>query len=88
MWPCAIVALWPCAYATNCRSSLSGYAACAIASSLEIMPLKYNSAIEESKLDMPIARTIQDVVSGKLKAADAYQGLLRAVPARHEADPG
>src|SRR3954452_18907918 len=43
---------------------------------------------DEHDLDMPIARTIHDVVSGKLKAPDAYRGLLRAVPARHEADPG
>src|SRR3954462_6227686 len=43
---------------------------------------------DEHGLDMPIARTIHDVVSGKLKAAEAYRGLLRAVPARHEADPG
>jgi glycerol-3-phosphate dehydrogenase (NAD(P)+) len=43
---------------------------------------------DEHGLEMPIARTIHDVVSGKLKAADAYRGLLRAVPARHEADPG
>jgi glycerol-3-phosphate dehydrogenase (NAD(P)+) len=43
---------------------------------------------DEHGLDMPIARTIHDVVSGKMKAADAYRGLLRAVPARHEADPG
>jgi glycerol-3-phosphate dehydrogenase (NAD(P)+) len=43
---------------------------------------------DELDLEMPIARTIHDVVSGKLKAADAYRGLLRAIPARHEADPG
>jgi glycerol-3-phosphate dehydrogenase (NAD(P)+) len=43
---------------------------------------------DQHGLEMPIARTIHDVVSGKLKAADAYRGLLRAVPARHEADPG
>src|SRR5213076_528496 len=29
---------------------------------------------DEHDLDMPIARTIQDVVSGKLKAPDAYRG--------------
>jgi glycerol-3-phosphate dehydrogenase (NAD(P)+) len=43
---------------------------------------------DEHGLEMPIARTIHDVVSGKLKAVDAYRGLLRAIPARHEADPG
>jgi glycerol-3-phosphate dehydrogenase (NAD(P)+) len=38
-------------------------------------------------LDMPIARTIHDVVTGRLLAADAYRGLVR-VPARHESEPG
>jgi glycerol-3-phosphate dehydrogenase (NAD(P)+) len=39
-------------------------------------------------LHMPIARTIHDVVSGRIRAADAYQGLVRAVPAGHESQPG
>jgi glycerol-3-phosphate dehydrogenase (NAD(P)+) len=39
-------------------------------------------------LDMPIARTINDVVSGRIRAADAYRGLIRAVPAGHESQPG
>ena len=39
-------------------------------------------------LDLPIARTIHDVVAGRIRAADAYQGLIRAVPAGHESDPG
>jgi glycerol-3-phosphate dehydrogenase (NAD(P)+) len=37
---------------------------------------------------LPIARTINDVVTGKIRAADAYQGLIRAVPAGHESQPG
>ena len=37
---------------------------------------------------MPIARTIHDVVSGRMRAVDAYRGLTRAVPARHESQPG
>lgn len=43
---------------------------------------------DEHGLDLPIARTITDVVAGKIRAADAYQGLIRAVPAGHESDPG
>jgi glycerol-3-phosphate dehydrogenase (NAD(P)+) len=39
-------------------------------------------------LDMPIARAIADVVSGRIRAADAYRGLVRAVPAGHESEPG
>ncbi len=39
-------------------------------------------------LDMPITRTIHEVVSGRLRAADAYRGLTRAVPAGHESQPG
>jgi glycerol-3-phosphate dehydrogenase (NAD(P)+) len=39
-------------------------------------------------LDLPIARTINDVVTGKIRAADAYRGLIRAVPAGHESQPG
>src|SRR5919112_3696093 len=39
-------------------------------------------------LHMPIARTINDVVTGKIRAADAYRGLIRAVPAGHESQPG
>jgi glycerol-3-phosphate dehydrogenase (NAD(P)+) len=37
---------------------------------------------------MPIARTINDVVAGRIRAADAYRGLIRAVPAGHESEPG
>jgi glycerol-3-phosphate dehydrogenase (NAD(P)+) len=43
---------------------------------------------DERGLDMPIARTIHDVVRGEIRAADAYRGLSRSVPAGHEADPG
>jgi glycerol-3-phosphate dehydrogenase (NAD(P)+) len=39
-------------------------------------------------LAMPIARTIHQVVTGEITAAEAYDGLLQAHPARHEADPG
>ena len=39
-------------------------------------------------LQMPIARTINDVVTGRIRAADAYRGLIRAVPAGHESQPG
>jgi glycerol-3-phosphate dehydrogenase (NAD(P)+) len=39
-------------------------------------------------LHLPIARTINDVVTGKIRAADAYRGLIRAVPAGHESQPG
>jgi glycerol-3-phosphate dehydrogenase (NAD(P)+) len=39
-------------------------------------------------VDMPIARTINDVVAGRIRAADAYRGLIRAVPAGHESEPG
>ena len=39
-------------------------------------------------LSMPIARTIHDVVAGRIRAVDAYRGLTRAVPARHESQPG
>jgi glycerol-3-phosphate dehydrogenase (NAD(P)+) len=39
-------------------------------------------------LHMPIAQTIHDVVTGQIRAADAYRGLIRAVPAGHESDPG
>jgi glycerol-3-phosphate dehydrogenase (NAD(P)+) len=38
-------------------------------------------------LEMPIARTIDAVVTGRMKASEAYRGLVR-VPAGHEADPG
>jgi glycerol-3-phosphate dehydrogenase (NAD(P)+) len=38
-------------------------------------------------LDMPIARTIDAVVTGRMRASEAYRGLVR-VPAGHEADPG
>ena len=43
---------------------------------------------DEHGLSMPIARTIDDVVNGRIRAADAYRGLTRAVPARHESQPG
>jgi glycerol-3-phosphate dehydrogenase (NAD(P)+) len=39
-------------------------------------------------LHMPIARTIHAVVSGRIRAADAYSGLIRSVPAGHESQPG
>ena len=39
-------------------------------------------------LHMPIAHTIHDVVAGTIRAADAYRGLVRAVPAGHESQPG
>ena len=35
---------------------------------------------EQHGLELPIARTIHDVVSGRLRAADAYRGLIRVVP--------
>jgi glycerol-3-phosphate dehydrogenase (NAD(P)+) len=38
-------------------------------------------------LDMPIARTIDAVVTGRMRASEAYRGLVR-VPAGHESDPG
>jgi glycerol-3-phosphate dehydrogenase (NAD(P)+) len=38
-------------------------------------------------LPMPIARTIQRVVTGEISAAEAYDG-LRQAPAGHESDPG
>jgi glycerol-3-phosphate dehydrogenase (NAD(P)+) len=38
-------------------------------------------------LHMPIARTIHDVVTGRIRAADAYRG-LRTVQAGHESQPG
>ena len=43
---------------------------------------------DQHGLDMPIARTISDVVNGRIRAADAYRGLIRAVPAGHESQPG
>jgi glycerol-3-phosphate dehydrogenase (NAD(P)+) len=43
---------------------------------------------DQYRLHMPIARTINDVVTGRIRAADAYQGLIRAVPAGHESQPG
>ena len=42
---------------------------------------------EQHGLDLPIATTIHDVVSGRLRASDAYRGLIR-VPAGHESEPG
>ena len=39
-------------------------------------------------LPMPIARTIDHVVTGEITAVDAYDGLLKTHPAGHEADPG
>jgi glycerol-3-phosphate dehydrogenase (NAD(P)+) len=38
-------------------------------------------------LRMPISRSIHDVVSGRIQAADAYRGLVQG-PAGHESDPG
>jgi glycerol-3-phosphate dehydrogenase (NAD(P)+) len=43
---------------------------------------------DRNGMHMPIARTIHDVVSGRIRAADAYRGLIRAVPAGHESQPG
>ena len=43
---------------------------------------------EQHGVPMPIAQTIHDVVRGEIRAADAYRGLIRSVPAGHEADPG
>ncbi len=43
---------------------------------------------DEHGVPMPIARTINDVVTGRIRAVDAYRGLTRAVPARHESQPG
>jgi glycerol-3-phosphate dehydrogenase (NAD(P)+) len=43
---------------------------------------------DEYGLHLPIARTINDVVTGRIRAADAYRGLIRAVPAGHESQPG
>src|SRR3954463_5619521 len=43
---------------------------------------------DEYGMSMPIARTIHDLVSGKMKAADAYPRMPRADPARHDAHPG
>jgi glycerol-3-phosphate dehydrogenase (NAD(P)+) len=43
---------------------------------------------EQHGLHLPIARTIHDVVNGRIPAADAYRGLTRAVPAGHESQPG
>jgi glycerol-3-phosphate dehydrogenase (NAD(P)+) len=43
---------------------------------------------DQHGLHMPIARTIHDVVNGRSRAADAYRGLIRAVPAGHESQPG
>jgi glycerol-3-phosphate dehydrogenase (NAD(P)+) len=43
---------------------------------------------DQHGLHMPIARTIHDVVNGRIRAADAYRGLIRAVPAGHESQPG
>jgi glycerol-3-phosphate dehydrogenase (NAD(P)+) len=39
-------------------------------------------------LGLPIARTIHDVVGGRIRAADAYRGLTRSVPAGPELEPG
>jgi len=43
---------------------------------------------DQHGLHMPIARTIHDVVSGRIRAADAYRGLRGAVQAGHESQPG
>jgi glycerol-3-phosphate dehydrogenase (NAD(P)+) len=42
---------------------------------------------DQHGLSMPISRTIHDVVSGRIEAADAYRGLLKAAPG-HESEPG
>ena len=42
------------------RSSFSGYAACAMASSRLIMPLKYSSAMALSIVFMPNARLVYE----------------------------
>jgi glycerol-3-phosphate dehydrogenase (NAD(P)+) len=42
---------------------------------------------DQHGLHMPIARTIHDVVNGRIRAADAYRG-LRTVQAGHESQPG
>jgi glycerol-3-phosphate dehydrogenase (NAD(P)+) len=38
-------------------------------------------------LDMPIARSINEVITGRMAAADAYRGLVRG-QAGHESEPG
>jgi glycerol-3-phosphate dehydrogenase (NAD(P)+) len=43
---------------------------------------------DQHGLHMPIARTIHDVVTGRIRAADAYRGLRGAVQAGHESQPG
>ena len=43
---------------------------------------------DEYGLHLPIARTINDVVTGRIRAADASRGLSRSVPAGHEPQPG
>jgi glycerol-3-phosphate dehydrogenase (NAD(P)+) len=43
---------------------------------------------DEHGVPMPIAQTIHDVVEGRIRAADAYRGLVRTVPAGHELEPG
>ena len=43
---------------------------------------------DQHGLHMPIARTIHDVVNGRIRAADAYRGLRGAVQAGHESQPG
>lgn len=43
---------------------------------------------DQHGLHLPIARTIHDVVNGRIRAADAYRGLSRSVPAGHESQPG
>ena len=43
---------------------------------------------DQHGLHMPIARTIHDVITGRIRAADAYRGLRGAVPAGHESQPG
>src|SRR3954463_9155266 len=43
---------------------------------------------DQHGLHMPIARTIHDVVNGRIRAADAHRGLRGAVPAGHESQPG
>lgn len=42
---------------------------------------------DQHGLSMPISRTIHDVVTGRIEAADAYRGLLKS-SAGHESEPG
>ena len=66
---------------TNVSMSRHKAAAQAVHAALAVFGIEHG-------VDLPIARTIEGVVSGKIRAADAYRGLTRAVPAGHESDPG